>query len=933
MERQVRAWIAVLVMAVGAMGPMAVSADEGAKAAQEVEEAAQEVRDAARQGIHRAVQAGAEATVEEAVQVGREVVADEEDDEVLAWVRSPLESAMTQARARVAWSLEETYPLWRTLEEDAEIDVGETPQQARQLARYVRDQVEVFDERFNLMVLGNIDGQLAEADCRLDREERRYFWARQVAYRQALEAFAEGHGRRAPLALNVGNMLFPGPLGRYLLNEAQEHQELAQMLAALDSETMGLGNREFAVPRQPLTRVLEKLNDGGPSVQAANLRCPDFAGSEGLCRVVQSADDDRPYEVIDRGHLTVGVTTVLATQLLARLQEEQRQGVEISSPRSVLDELVGEMREEVDLVIVQYIVPSGQGTELAYDLASRIEGIDLMVSSHLVQQPEDEISVDWDQPVVGGRSAVIEAIGTGTPIVSANSTAQGVVNVELDLYGERVGNQTSFHIRSVVPRRASTERIPGDEATQAMLDEAVERYCEDWGDPVGDKAELKEPLSAAEFQRLVLDVMRFETRSEVAISNLGAFRNEAKFPLEGALTRADIHSTLPYDNRAVVVEVQGSVLRRIGGRLGMDAVAQGLEIRDGQWKVNGRSLNNNRRYRVAVNEFVADGGDGLLASGDVERRELFHPEWSVEAPTISEMVIHYFEEEKHIRPGVDGIEAGANFVDLHEKFLWRFNSSLNASYNQVMVRNPERDGAGAYDQSQLGVQSTDQINLEGRFMVEADSRNHGWTNDLNLQFATARITDDEEVSFERTKDQIRLRSRYRYQRLRASQAGRWFVPDPVMEGQLESEFRRAPTRDWHRLDLRVIGGASFQIRDELDVRLGANVRSDINEPGGEPTLGLNLSYTLGQVAPVRIFDRPVRLESEVEYFYNDIGRQNIHETRSANRVYFAVSEQLFFTTTFNAFLYRDDVVGELGSNTELTIGVNYRWDGARQNFR
>ncbi len=936
MKRQVR----TLAIAAGVVGWILSAAPVMAQEEDALEEGSQEVeaevREAASAGIQAAVVAGVEATLEEAVQEGQRQVEirEGEDDEVLDWMRSPRESALRQARARVGWSLEQTWPFWQVLEEEAEIDVGETPQQAQQVARHVREQVEVFDERFNLMLLGNTDGQLAEADCRLDREERRYFWARQVAYRGALEAFAEGHGRRSPMALNVGNMLFPGPLGRYLLEQEDEHEGLARILAKMDSDATGLGNREFSVPRRPLTQVLGRLQDEGVNIQAANLDCPDFQGAEGLCEVIQSAKVDKPFEVVERGHLTVGVTTVLAPTLLDRLEEEQRQGIEIASPRSVLDRLVPQMREDVDLVVVQYVVPSGQATELAYDLASRIDGIDLMVTSHLVQQPDDGESVDWDRPVTGGRSAVIEAVGTGTPIVSSNSGPQGVVHVELDLHGERIGDDTEWTIRSLEPRRASTERLNGDQETRRMLEEAVERYCDDWGDPVGAKAELSEPLSAANFRRLILDVLRFETRSEVAIINRGAFRNEGKFPLEGALTRADIYSALPYDNRVVVAEVEGSVLRRMASQIGLDAVAQGIESSGGVLRVNGRPLDDNRRYRVVVNDFVAAGGDGLFRSGELQRARAYHPGWSNEPPTVSEMTIRYFEEEKHIRrPGVEGIDVEANFENLHHKFLWRLNSSLNASYNQVMVRNPEVDGGGAYDQSQLGVQSTDQLNLEGRFLVEADSRNHGWLNDLNLQFATARITDNEEASFERTKDQIRFRSRYRYQRLRASRAGLWYVPDPVLEGQVESEFRRAPTRDWHRLDLRLIGAASFQLRDALDFRVGANVRNDINEPGGEPTMGVNLSYTLGQVTPVRLFDRPVRIESEVEYFYNDIGRQNIQEARSANRLYFAVSEQLFFTTTFNAFLYRDDSVGEWGSNTELTVGINYQWNTARQNFR
>lgn len=319
----------------------------------------------------------------------------------------------------------------------------------------------------------------------------------------------------------------------------------------------------------------------------------------------------------------------------------------------------------------------------------------------------------------------------------------------------------------------------------------------------------------------------------------------------------------------------------------------------------------------------------MLTDDDTSNPKYHHPGWSDEPPSVGDIVIEYVAAGRHLMDGPvrDAVSARDNFPNLHDKLLWGLTGSLNAAYNQVAVQNP---GDG-YDENQLTVQSTDQINVEGRLSANADARYHGWNNNLEIQYAAARV-DDDENGFEETRDRIRLRSRYRYKRLRADLGGHWYVPDPIVEGQAESEFTSPEERDWHRLDLRGIAGASFQLLDPLDVRFGVNVSQDVLEPGGAPTWGVNVSYTLARISPFRLLDRPVRFESEVEYFYNDIGRDNIHEARTSNRVFFAVFDQFFFTTTFNGFLFRDDNVGELGTNTELTIGVNYEWERAFQNF-
>lgn len=164
------------------------------------------------------------------------------------------------------------------------------------------------------------------------------------------------------------------------------------------------------------------------------------------------------------------------------------------------------------------------------------------------------------------------------------------------------------------------------------------------------------------------------------------------------------------------------------------------------------------------------------------------------------------------------------------------------------------------------------------------------------------------------------------------QGGQWFIPDPLIEGQLETEFTRPDSRSWHRLDLRGILGLSFQLFAPLDLRLGTNVRQDINQPDGRPTWGINAGFNLRRIDLAKFLGRPIQFESEAEYFYNDIAGDNIHELRSANRLFFAVFDQFFFTASFNLFFFQNDLIGLPGTNREFMLGLNYQWDAALQRF-
>jgi hypothetical protein len=526
---------------------------------------------------------------------------------------------------------------------------------------------------------------------------------------------------------------------------------------------------------------------------------------------------------------------------------------------------------------------------------------------------------------------------TGTYIVGANTAHTSAVTVDLNL--ERAAEDEPWRAVSVDSRTRQTASLEPDEPTAKMLRDLAGLYCEDWSKPINPRLALVHPFSDEDLKTFILNVMRFSTDAEVALVNEQTFVQTDVFPIEKELSLADIFTFVPYNNKLVTVEVPGSLLAELGKRLDGPLVAAGLTKKGDKVLVNGRPIQTGRSYRVATHAFLASGGDDILPQDKIEDLRVFDPAWSDEPPTIGILVAEVVRtaDLPDDAETVDQLDPKASFPDLYRKFLWTYTGAINASFNKVSVDNPVgADGEPSYDQSQLNVNSTTQINLEGNGEVKANSRNHGWENRLLVQYAQARVAPDPNGpladDFEETKDLIRLRSTYQYAGFRANAGGEWYVPMPFAEMQLESEFSKPKERDWHKVELTGIGGAKFQLFEPLEIKLGANARRDINQPEGETTYGLNAGYTFNRTDLIDLLGKPIQFESELEYFYNDIGASNIQELRNTNRLYFAVIDQLFFTTTFQAFLYRTDEVGEFGSNTELTVGLNYLWDETVQSF-
>ncbi|MBN2255686.1 MAG: 5'-nucleotidase C-terminal domain-containing protein, partial [Deltaproteobacteria bacterium] len=124
---------------------------------------------------------------------------------------------------------------------------------------------------------------------------------------------------------------------------------------------------------------------------------------------------------------------------------------------------------------------------------------------------------------------------------------------------------------------------------------------------------------------LVCDAMRESTGAAIAFVNSGGLRIDIP---KGAITMEKIFELLPYDNVIITMRLSGRQIRNVleqsarighGGMLQVSGIRmtfdmkqpEGSRVRDIQ--VGTSPLRDDEQYAVAINDFLAAGGDNYVA--------------------------------------------------------------------------------------------------------------------------------------------------------------------------------------------------------------------------------------------------------------------------------------------------------------------------------
>jgi 5'-nucleotidase/UDP-sugar diphosphatase len=414
------------------------------------------------------------------------------------------------------------------------------------------------------------------------------------------------------LVLDAGDTLHGMPIVNISKGE-----NAIKVLEAAGYNYMTLGNHDFNYGQE---RLLELKDMSKVGMLSANI-------------VDENGDYlFTPYAIEEVGGVKVGIFGLSTPDTVIVTHPKNVEGLTFKDPIEVSKEMVKELEDKADVIIaLAHLGLDESSTITSKALAQGVEGIDLIIDGHshtileAGQLENDTLIVQTknygenlgyvDIEVLNG-----EVTGISARLLPVADTADVVPDPDLAAY-----------IESINPKN--------DPAFQVVV-ASTDVYL----DGVRENVRTKE----TNLGNLSADAARTATGADVAFVNGGGIREDVPV---GDITKGKIAAIFPFGNLIVVKKITGQDLKAMlewsvsdyPAAKGAFLQVSGLEFsfdpakevgsKVVEVKVGGEPLDLTKEYTVAVNDFMADGGDGYEMLADYKVEALYG--------TYEEIVIDY----------------------------------------------------------------------------------------------------------------------------------------------------------------------------------------------------------------------------------------------------------------------------------------------------
>ena len=402
-----------------------------------------------------------------------------------------------------------------------------------------------------------------------------------------------------PLVLHGGDM-FQGTAASNLAFG----RTVVPILEALGVAAGALGNHEFDWGQDTLRARMRELK---PLILGANVRDPDGGDIDWI-------PDDT---LMTREGVRIGIIGLADPATPRTTMPRYVANLRFLPPALYVRERAAALRARgaEAVVVVAHI---GGFCEIAAPDQCRGEIIELA----------KELPAGFVDAIVSGHThSAINTVVNGIPVVQARSSGQALGVIDIALGG---GASQRPELRAVV-----SDSVPRDPAVAALVAEAEAAVASRIAAPV-TQADTRFARTGDQYPlgNLIADAQRAAGRGDLAVMNNGGIRTEIR---QGVVTWGDLFEVQPFGNRLVAVTIRGDALRRYlealvdgrGVRYHLSGVTieydpsapSGSRLRSVRFD-DGRALENGKRYRIVMTDFLATGGDGAALTRDARIEDL-----------------------------------------------------------------------------------------------------------------------------------------------------------------------------------------------------------------------------------------------------------------------------------------------------------------------
>ena len=374
-------------------------------------------------------------------------------------------------------------------------------------------------------------------------------------------------------------------------------------------DASAVGNHEFD---NPLPILLQQAKWANFPFLAANI----YVKKTGK-RLFQ------PYIILNSGALKVAVIGLTTLDTVTTSNPDVVKDFDFKDPVKEAKALIPELKRQADIVIAAthlgwyFRGQHGVNAPGDYRLAKEVDGIDIIAGGH----SQDPLF----RPDIKNSTYIMQAFEWGKYVGRADFiyrdgilklTEYRLIPVNLKRKVVRDGKKTYVYVDKKIPEdKAMLELLePYQKKGEASLN--VQVGSTDARLP-GERSEVRFHETA--LGRLIASAQKERAKADFAVINSGGIR--ASIP-EGVITYRDVLKVQPFGNQVSYWEATGKEIKnylQVVGSMPPDSgafahfVGVEMTVEDGMLKrllINGKKVENDKTYRMAVNSFSAAGGDG-----------------------------------------------------------------------------------------------------------------------------------------------------------------------------------------------------------------------------------------------------------------------------------------------------------------------------------
>ncbi len=386
------------------------------------------------------------------------------------------------------------------------------------------------------------------------------------------------------------------------LSEATKGKLPFDIYSSIGYDAIALGNHEFEYGWENLLHVKQRAS-------FPVLNCNIFYENTDI-HLCQS------YTIVEKKGVRIGLIGLMGLEAFKNTMNPlHRIGLEARDPYPIVQNIVNDIREEVDLVVLlthqnlsapmqtdKEADPEVQrGFDEDYEMAGRLKGVDVIIGGH----SDNGL---WE-PVKHPKTGTIVCLTFG------QGKYLGYLNLNINK------KEITCNEGKLIPVDVST--LKSDIEVNKLVQE-VRVQNPELIEILGsvDNAGYRKYYRESTLGNLLADMLKESSKADIGLINSGSIRADLN---KGDITIEELINVYPFVDEFHVVEINGKSLKELleysceltYGFVQLSGITIKYNSKNAKGhrlisaKVNGKPINDSMNYTIASSSFLANGGDGF----------------------------------------------------------------------------------------------------------------------------------------------------------------------------------------------------------------------------------------------------------------------------------------------------------------------------------